>query len=140
MNAAADEQVAGERPGGRMVDHLVHLQFVAARAGLEEEVVGQILDEVAGGEDVVAVPRSAVRVLWQRTLTAGEEVVRVADALDVREWISLERVRVRVRGRSTGQHRVDRCRDELDVSELLRSDVGDQVVERPGPLPTAKVQ
>ena len=59
VDAAADEQVAGQRAGGRVVDHLVDLELVVARAGLEEEVVRQVLDQVAGGEDVVAVPRLA---------------------------------------------------------------------------------
>jgi hypothetical protein len=32
-------------------------------------------------EDVVAVPRPAVRVLRQRALAAGDEVLRIADSL-----------------------------------------------------------
>ena len=31
----------------RVVDHLVDLELVVASAGLEEEVVGEVLDEVA---------------------------------------------------------------------------------------------
>ena len=85
MDAAADEQVAGQRARGRMLDHLVDLELAVAGAGLEEEVVRQILDEVAGGEDVVAVPGPPLRVLRQRALAAGEEVVRVADALQAGE-------------------------------------------------------
>ena len=83
VDAAADEQEAGQRACGRMLDHLVDLQLPVPRAGLEEEVVRQVLDQVAGREDVVAVPRAALRVLRQRALAAGEEVVRVADALEV---------------------------------------------------------
>ena len=79
MDAAAHEQVAGERASGRVLDHLVDLQLVVPRAGLEEEVVREVLDEVARREDVVAGPRPALRVLRQRTLAAGEEVVRVAE-------------------------------------------------------------
>jgi hypothetical protein len=37
---AADQQIAGEGVGGRMVNRLVDLELVVARAGLEEEVVG----------------------------------------------------------------------------------------------------
>ena len=81
VDAAADEQVAGQRPRRGMVDHLVDLELVVARAGLEEEVVGEVLDEVAGGEDVVAVPRLAVRVLDQRGRAAGDELLRVATPL-----------------------------------------------------------
>jgi hypothetical protein len=78
VHAAAHEQVSRQRPGGGVVDHLVDLQLVAAGAGLEEEVVRQVLDEVARREHVVAVPGPPVRVLRQRALTAGEEVLRVA--------------------------------------------------------------
>jgi hypothetical protein len=85
VHAAANEQVARQRPGRGVLDHLVHLELVVPRAGLEEEVVRQILDEVAGREHVVAVPGPPLRVLRRRTLPAGEEVVRVADALDARE-------------------------------------------------------
>ena len=85
VHAAADEQVAGQRPRGRVLDHLVDLELVVPRARLEEEVVREVLDEVAGREDVVAVPWPAVRVLRQRALAAGDEVLRVADALDGRE-------------------------------------------------------
>ena len=66
VDAAAHEQVAGERPRGGMLDHLVDLELVVPRAGLEEEVVREILDQVAGGEHVVAVPGTALRVLRQR--------------------------------------------------------------------------
>ena len=81
MHAAANEQEARQRPRGGMLDHLVDLELAVARAGLEEEVVRQILDEVAGREDVVAVPGTALRVLRQRSLAAGQEVVRIADPL-----------------------------------------------------------
>ena len=41
--------------------------------------MGQVLDEVAGGVDVVAVPGVAVRVLGQRRTAAGDEVLGVAE-------------------------------------------------------------
>jgi hypothetical protein len=63
VKAASHEQVSGQRARGRVIDHLVHLQLVVASAGLEEEVVRQVLDQVAGAEDVVTVPRTALRVL-----------------------------------------------------------------------------
>ena len=142
VHAPAHEQVAGERPGGRVLDHLVDLQLVVPGARLEEEVVCQVLDQVPGREDVVAVPGSAVRVLRQRALAARDEVLRVADALHLRER-ALARVDARAAvpvGRSAGQHRVDRRRDELDVPELLRRDVREQVVERPRALAPAEVE
>jgi hypothetical protein len=96
--AAADEQVARERARRRVVDHLVNLELVVARAGLEEEVVREVLDQVARGEDVVAIPGLAVGVLAQRALAAGDEVLRVALALDVGE---------RTGRRLTGANRVN---------------------------------
>jgi hypothetical protein len=48
MDAAANQEVAGQRPRSGVVDHLVDLQLVVARARLEEEVVRQVLDQVAG--------------------------------------------------------------------------------------------
>ena len=57
VDAAADQQVAGQGAGGRMIDHLIDLELVVARAGLEEEVVGEILNQISGGEHVVATPR-----------------------------------------------------------------------------------
>jgi hypothetical protein len=56
VHAAADQQVARQRAGGGMLDHLVDLELVVARAGLEEEVVRQILDKVARRKHVIAVP------------------------------------------------------------------------------------
>jgi hypothetical protein len=57
VDAAADEQVPGQRAGGRVLDHLVDLQLAVAGSGLQEVVVGQVLDQIAGAEDVVARPR-----------------------------------------------------------------------------------
>ena len=79
MDTAANEQEAGQRTRRRVLDHLVDLELAVPRAGLEEEVVRQVLDEVAGREHVVAVPRATLRVLWQRTLPTDEEVMRIAD-------------------------------------------------------------
>ena len=138
VDAAADEQVPRQRPRNRMVDHLVHLQLAVAGTGLEEEVVGQVLDEVAGREDVVTRPRPPLRVLGKRALAAGQEVVRVADALEGLQRRS--RRRLAVRRRRTGEHRVDRRGDELDMAELLGRDVRHQVVERPRTLPVAEVE
>jgi hypothetical protein len=64
---------------------VVHLELVVARARLEEEVVRQVLDRVAGREHVVAVRGPPLGVLRQRALAAGDEVVGIADALDGRE-------------------------------------------------------
>ena len=66
VDAAPHEQVAGQRARGRVIDHLVDLQLVVAGPGLEEEVVRQVLDEVARGEHVLAGPRLAHRVLAER--------------------------------------------------------------------------
>ena len=120
VHAAAHQQVAGQRPGRRVVDHLVDLELVVAGAGLEEEVVGQVLDQVAGGEDVVAVPRLAVGILDERGRAAGDEVLRVEDVAGVGQGPLLA---------CAGQHRVDRRGDELDVAEFLRRDICDEVVE-----------
>ena len=60
VDAAADEQVTRRAAGGRMLDHLVHLELVVARAGLEEEILCQSSTEVARPEDVVAVPRPSL--------------------------------------------------------------------------------
>lgn len=56
MHSSTNEEVAGQRAGGRMVHHLVDLQLVVARSRLEEEVVGEVLNEIARGEDVIPVP------------------------------------------------------------------------------------
>jgi hypothetical protein len=47
MDASAHEQIAGQRSRNGMVDHLIHLQLVVPSTGLEEEVVGQVLDQVS---------------------------------------------------------------------------------------------
>jgi hypothetical protein len=73
VDAAADEEVAGEGARGRVLDHLVHVQLVVPGARLEEEVVREVLDQVTGAEDVVAVPGPPLRVLRERALPAGEE-------------------------------------------------------------------
>jgi hypothetical protein len=140
VDAATDEQVARQCPGGRVLHHLVDLEFVVAGAGLEEEVVRQILDQVARGEDVVAVPGPTLRVLRQRALASSEEMVRVADALHAgqrRSWASAVPVPLRC---GAGQHGVDRGGDQLDVPELLGGDVGEEVVEGPRPLTVAEVE
>jgi hypothetical protein len=126
VHAAAHEQVARQRARRRMLDHLVDLELVVARAGLEEEVVREVLDEVAGRRDVVAGPRLAHRVLRQRRLAAGDELLRVA--------------RARAVALRAGEHRVDRRGDELDVAVLLGGDVRDEVVERPRALAVAEVE
>jgi hypothetical protein len=138
VDAAADEQVAGQRARRRVLDHLVHPQLAAAGARLEEVVVREVLDQVAGGEDVLAGPRLALRVERQRALPAEQVVLAHARALDVRQR-RLRRLAV-VDGRCAGEHRVDRGRDELDVAELLGGDVRDQVVERPRFLAAAEVE
>src|SRR4051794_37628176 len=60
--AAAHQQVSGERPRRWMVDRLVDLELAVACAGFEEEIVGQVLDQVAGREDVIARPWRSARV------------------------------------------------------------------------------
>ncbi len=135
VHAAADEQVAGQRARRRVVDHLVDLQLVVARAGLEEEVVRQVLDQVARGEHVVAGPRVAAASPRQRALAAGDEVVRVT-----RSFSPSAASGRRPRRRGAGQHRVDRDGDQLDVAVLLGGDVRDQVVERPRALAPAEVE
>jgi hypothetical protein len=131
VDAAADEQVAGQRAGRRVVAHLVDLELVVARAGLEEEVVHEVLDEVARRGDVVAVPRLAVRVLTQRGRAAGDDLLRVEELVGRGQRTLLA---------GAGEHRVDRRGDELDVAELLGGDVGDEVVERPRALAQAEVE
>jgi hypothetical protein len=74
-----------------------------------------------------AVPRRTVRIGRQRALAAEVEVVLVGLAVGVAD----------VHAR---QHRVDRGRDKLDVAELLRRDVRDQVVERTRALAEAIVE
>ncbi len=140
MDTAADEQVPGQRTRRRVLDHLVDLELVVAGPGLEEEVVRQVLDEIPRREDVVAVPGPTLRVLRQRALASGQEVVRVADPLDVLERAPRPAAVRRRRGRGAREHRVDRLRDELDVPELLGGDVRHQVVERPGALLVAEVE
>lgn len=82
VDATADEQVAGQGACRRMLDHLVDLQLVVLGTRLEEEVVGQILDEVARGEDVVPCPGPAERVLGQGSLAACDEVPRAGRRAD----------------------------------------------------------
>ena len=132
VHAAADEQVAGQRAGRRVVDHLVDLELVVARAGLEEEVVREVLDEVAGRGDVVAVPGLAVGVL---------DAARAAPPAMKCCGLS----------RSAGSGRspfspapvsivLIAVADELDVPELLGGDVRDEVEERPRALAGAEVE
>ena len=82
MYAAADQQVAGQSAGSRVVDHLIDLELVVARPSLEKEVVGEVLDQIPGREYVVAVPRLAHRILHQRARSTGDEMLGVADVLD----------------------------------------------------------
>ncbi len=131
VDAAAHEQVARQRPRRRVVDHLVDLELVVARAGLEKEVVGEVLDEIARRRDVVAVPGLAVRILHERGRSTRDEMLRVEEVARGGE---------RVLFASTGEHRVDRGRDELDVPELLGGDVGDQVEEGACLLPGTEVE
>jgi hypothetical protein len=49
VDAAADQQVPGQGSGSWMVDRLVGLELVVPRARLEEEVVGEVADQIAGG-------------------------------------------------------------------------------------------
>src|SRR5689334_1869303 len=105
MDAAADEQEAGECAGGGMLDRLVHLELAVSGARLEEEVVGQVFDEVTRGEYVVAVPRAPLRVLRERAQTTDQVVVRIADAVErckggLRGTGAIRRARSR-------EHRVD---------------------------------
>jgi hypothetical protein len=140
FSTAAHEQVAGEGARRGVRHHLVDLQLVVARAGLEEEVVRQVLDQVAGREHVVAGPRRAARVLGKRALAAGEEVVRVPDVLERLQGAARAAAVRRRRRRGAGQHRVDRLRHQFDVAELLGRDVRDEVVERPCALLAAEVE
>jgi hypothetical protein len=52
-----------------MLDHLIHLELVVQRTGLEEEIVGQVLDRVSRREDVVAIPGMPLGVLGKHRLT-----------------------------------------------------------------------
>src|SRR5829696_9740207 len=72
-------------------------------------------------------------------MSPGDEVVRIASALDVAHGSVDVTAAIRSR-RGTGEHRVDRGGDELDVPELLGSDVRDEVVEGPGALLVAEVE
>ncbi len=65
-----------------MLDHLPDLELVVPCSRLQEEVVRQIFDEIARGEDVVPIPRTTLRVLRQGALATGEEVMRIADPLE----------------------------------------------------------
>ena len=47
MNATPHEEVAGQRSSRRMFDHLVNLQLVVPGSGFKEEVVREILDQIA---------------------------------------------------------------------------------------------
>ncbi len=136
VDAAAHEQVPRQGAGDRVVDHLVHLQLAVARARLEEEVVGQVLDEISGGEHVVTAPGLAHRILDERARAPVGEVLGVPGALHAGQVTRLAR---RAAGRA-GQHRVDRRGDELDVPELLGRDAGHEVIERPGLLAAAEVK
>jgi hypothetical protein len=51
----------------------------------QEEVVGQVFDQIARREHVVTVPRAPLRVLSEGALPASEEVVGVAETLYGRE-------------------------------------------------------
>ena len=81
MNAAADEQVAEHLAGARVLGHLVDAQLVGAGAIFQEEVVQQVEDQVAAGEDVIAGPGVAHRVAAHGPEAGGDEVVAVAGAL-----------------------------------------------------------
>jgi hypothetical protein len=108
------------------------------RARLEEEVVGQVLDQITRAEDVVSVPRAALRVLRKRALAAGEEVMWIAYALDVSEC-GLRCAPV-VDRTGAGEHRVDRRGDQLDVAELLSRNRRHEVVKRAGTLPRPEIE
>jgi len=99
-----------------MLDHLVDLELVVASAGLEKEVVGEILDQIARGEHLIAAPGLGVRILDKRSGATGDEMLRVADVLHSAQIPQLAGLAV---GRA-GQHRVYRGRYELDVSPRRR--------------------
>src|SRR5581483_11645708 len=134
VQAAAYEQVAGQRAGGWVIDCLVDLQLVVARSRFEEEVVSQVFDQVARREHEVAVPGTPLGVLRKRRSTTGEPVMRVADT-DEALQTGCAATRPRL-----SQHRVDSRGNELDVAELLSRDRAQQIVERPSSLPRPKVE
>lgn len=71
-------------------------------------------------------------------LATRQEMVRIADALQrCQRGFRSPPVRCRSCAR---QHRVDRGRHELDVTELLGRDVGHEIVERPCSLAIAEVE
>ena len=104
--------------------------FDGARAALEEEVVQQVQLEVSAGEHVRAGPEVPLGVHGQGLLTAGEEMVAVACVRGRCERGF--RGIVASLGRP-GEQQIDGIGDQLDVPELFRGDVRDQVVERPHP-------
>jgi hypothetical protein len=76
-------------------------------------------------------------------LAAGEEMMWVADSLDIPERVPRCQRGLRtpiVVLRRSGKHCVDRGSHEFDVPELFRGDVGDEVVERSRSLPVAKIE
>jgi hypothetical protein len=56
MHPAVDQEVARQPAGRGMLNHLVDLELVVPRSGLQEEVLCAVLDQVAGRKHVVAVP------------------------------------------------------------------------------------
>jgi hypothetical protein len=81
VDAAADEQIAEHLACARVLRHLVDAELVRAGAVLEEEVVEQVEDEVAAGEDVAAVPVVGDRVAAHGAQAGADEVHAVAGAV-----------------------------------------------------------
>ncbi len=136
VDAAANEEVAQHLAGGRILRHLVDAQLVRAGGVFQEEVMEQIEDEVAAGEDVLAGPRQAAGIDRQRVAAAGDEVMGVVLVDVVKQVLDgrLERVVVAVfddAGLRAVKQGVDGRPDKLDVPEFLGADVGHKLVVRP---------
>ena len=134
VDRAPDEQVAADLTPCRIGEGFVDAQLVQARAAFEMEIMQQVEDDVARRRDEILVPAQSVAVDGHRAAAMGKEARCQSDILHHLEW----RVR-NVRGtdhvaiqsvRPIVQHRYA-IADQFDMPEFLRSDGGDETVERP---------
>ena len=99
--------------------------LVHARTGLQKEVMEQVCDEVAGGEDVIAAPKVAHGVHHLVSAAPDDRVMGVTKIRGCLErginWLAF--------GNGAFKHQVDGGGDQFDMAKLLGGNGGDQIVE-----------
>jgi len=96
---------------------------------LKEEIVQQVEDQVAGGEDVVIAPGRSYTISWQGSATPMKKLPVFRASRIAAKGAGRHVIGCRVQVGSP-RHQFDAVGQQLDMAELLRRDGGDQAVER----------